>query len=268
MKDSVWGGDEDLWPVMPEPLVPSRDDLALYRKACPPALLAEDAAPRILVLGVTPALVNLPWPVRSEVHAVDYDEVMISALWHPREGAHCHFARWQEMPLPDAYFDVVVGDCSFNALPSLDEYGDVLRQVARVRKPGAPLLTRFFLQSDPPPRIDWVAAEATGALAHLRAASKRLLIMLACVEEDGSIHVPDVQVRVREQWGDFDAYLEAMGGTRADVELSKAVFGFDQRLNYPTERDVRQHFEPFFSDIRFQFPDSDVGRYCPIVRFE
>lgn len=267
MSESVWGGDGDLWPVMPEPLVPSSDDLALYRQACPSELLAADAAPRVLVLGVTPALVDFPWPTGSEVHAVDYDEVMIASLWREREGTHVHLARWQEMPLPDAYFDLVIGDCSFNALPSLADYAAVLRQVARVRKPGAPLVARFFMQSVPPPRIGWIVDEATGALADYRAASKRLLLMLACVEEDGGIHVPDVQARVREQWGEFDAYLEAMGGTRDDFELSKAVFGFDQRLNYPAERDIRRHFEPFFSDISFAFPDYDAGRHCPIVRF-
>lgn len=265
--ESVWGGDKDLWPVMPEPLVPSRTDLELYRRACPAELLREDATPRILVLGVTPPLVDLGWPSGAELHAVDYDEVMISALWMPRDGAQVHLGRWQEMPLPDDYFDLVVGDCSFNALPAIADYDDVLREVARVAKPSAPLVSRFFMQSVPPPTLSWIAAEVPNELLHLRAASKRVLVALACAEADGGLHMPTVPDCIRREWGDYEEFLLALGGPREDYELSKSVFSFDHRLNYPTERDIRQRFQPYFNDISFAYPDYDVGQNCPIVRF-
>jgi SAM-dependent methyltransferase len=265
--ESVWGTDKDLWPVMPEPLVPSRDEIALYRQICPPDLLHEDAAPRILVLGVTPPLVDLRWPRRAEVHAVDFDQVMVSAMWAPRERAHVHVARWQDIPLSDDSFDLVIGDCSFNALPGPDDYEHVLREVARVSRPGAPLVSRFFVQSEPPPQLARIAEDASGALAHLRAASKRLLVALACAEANGELHMSTVTERIRRDWGDFEDYLVALGDSAEDRDLSRLVFAYDQRLNYPTERDIRARFAPYYSDIRFEYPDHDVGAYCPIVRF-
>jgi hypothetical protein len=267
MSESVWGTDSGLWPVMPEPLVPSREDLALYVQACPPALLREDAAPRVLVLGVTPALADLPWPPKAELHAVDYDEVMVKALWHPREGAQVHLARWQEMPFEDGYFDLIIGDCSFNALSEIADYTEVLREVARVSRSGAPLIARFFMQSEPPPNLAWIAQQVPEALAHYRAASKRVLVALACAEDDGTFHMAAVRDRIGEQWGDYEDYLKALGGPPEDFELSKLVFGYDQRLNYPTERAITERFAPFYRDISFAYPAYDAGRYCPIVRF-
>jgi hypothetical protein len=267
MSESIWGADSDLWQVIPEPFKPSHDDIALYREAIPPALLAEGAAPRILVLGVTPPLIDLPWLRGSEIHAVDYDEVMISTLWRPREGAQCHQARWQEMPLPDDYFDLVIGDGSFNALASPAEYDGVLRQIARVSRPSAPLIARFFAQSQPRHTLTQIVADAPGRLAHYRAAAKRLLVLLAAANDDGTAYTPDTSGRIRDEWGDVDDYLLALGDPLDERELSKVVFEFDQRLNYPNESEIRARFEPYYSDISFAHPAYDAGRNCPIVRF-
>jgi SAM-dependent methyltransferase len=267
MSESVWGADSDLWQVIPEPFKPSTDDIALYRRAIPPELLAEDAKPRILLLGVTPPLADLPWPAGSELHAVDYDDVMIATLWKPRPGAQCHLARWQDMPLPDDHFDLVIGDGSFSALASGDDYDGVLREIARVSRPSAPLIARFFIRPEPRMSLTQVAEAAPTALAHYRAASKRLLVLLAAANPDGTAYTPDVPGRIAAEWGDLDEYLLALNDPLDERELSKVVFGFEQRLNYPTESDIRARFAPYYHDIRFDYPGYDAGHCCPIVRF-
>jgi SAM-dependent methyltransferase len=267
MANSIWGTQVDIWPTIPSPFSPSSEDLRLYQQACPPELLAEGSAPRILVLGVTPQLTNAPWPRDAELHAVDYDEQMIATLWKPREGAQCHQVRWQDMPFEDAYFDVIVGDCAFNALPSQDEYEGVLRQVARVRRPGAPLITRFFVQPDPRPTLAQVVDLARSELADLSPPAKRLLVYMASSDAESRLCNPEGAERIREQWGDLESFLGAMGQTPEDMELTKLVLTFDQRVHYPNEQDIRRRFAPFFGDIGFTYPATTIGQRCPIVRF-
>jgi hypothetical protein len=267
MANSIWGTQVDIWPTIPSPFSPSSEDLALYQQACPPELLAADATPRILLLGVTPQLANAPWPSGTELHAVDYDEQMIASLWHPREGAECHLSRWEEMPFPDAHFDLVIGDCPFNALPSQADYEGVLRQIARVRRPAAPLITRFFMHSEPRVTLAQLVDMAGGALADLPTPATRLMIYMTASDEQGRLYNPAGAQRIRDEWGDLETFLVAMGQAPEDRELTKLVLSFEQRVNYPTASEIRQHFAPFFDDIRFTYPTTGVGQNCPIVRF-
>jgi hypothetical protein len=160
--------DEEIWQTIAPPYIPSAHDVELIQRACPSAIMAQDGAPRILVLGVTPALVAAPWPERSEIHAVDYDQVMIDLHWRQAEGRHCHCARWQALPFPDRHFDLVIGDGSFNSLPSLDAYAQVLDEIARVRRPSAPLIARFFMQAQPRARLADRPGQASAAFAGWR----------------------------------------------------------------------------------------------------
>jgi hypothetical protein len=226
----------------------------------------DDSAPRVLILGVTPALVDLPWPARAEVHAVDYDQAMIDLLWRPGSGRQCHRARWQEMPFPDGFFDLVVGDCSFNALPSPADYDDVMAEIGRVRSPGAPLITRAFVQSEPRLTLAGLVGQSATMLAGLTPAHKRLLVLIASARADGTLHFPDIFGRIRDEWGDVDDYLAALGHSPAEVERSKSVYASDQRLNYPTERELADRFAPWFGRVEFAYPDYAAGRNCPTMR--
>jgi SAM-dependent methyltransferase len=263
MSDSNWHADGQLWPTIQPPLVPTEEDVRLVLQLSRPALERLASPPRILVLGVTSALLDAPWPDGSEVHSVDYDRVMIEAFWKEREGRHCHCDYWQSMPLPDACFDLVVGDCSFNAMPGLDQYHAVLTEISRVSRPGAPLVCRFFMQPEPRLTLESILARAPG----LPSSSVRLLLALASAGEDGSLAFGDVRALVTATQGDFEEYLRLLGHDAADIERTKKVLQSDQRLNYPSRAQIERKFGPFYSRIEFEHPSYDVGRYCPIVRF-
>lgn len=264
MTETKWGTDADIWPGLPPPYIPSQRDIELIHQACPPGLLDEDSSPRILVLGVTPALIGAQWPSRARLQAVDYDQVMVDHLWKQRAGASCHVGRWQQMPFPAEHFDLVIGDCSFNALPGLDHYDDVLREVLRVRRPSAPVILRFFVQPEPRLRLARLVREfedMTGS----NAAAKRLRILIAASEASGRLYFKDVPDRIRSEWGPVDDYLEALGMTEAEIAHANKTYGFDQSLNFPTKAQIVQKFEKRFSKIDFAYPEYDCGQFCPMV---
>jgi SAM-dependent methyltransferase len=200
------------------------------------------------------------------VHAVDYDQAMIDLLWRPGDGRHCHRARWQEMPFPDGFFDLVVGDCSFNALPRPDDYADVLREIGRVRSPAAALIVRAFVQSEPRLTLAGLARDGGVAVVGFRTAEVRLLVAIAAAKADGTLHFTDIPGRIREEWGNVEDYLAALSHSPADIERTRSVLALDQRLNYPTEREVAERFAPWFARIEFAYPDYAVGRNCPNIR--
>ena len=266
MTKSEWGTDTEVWRRISPPFLPRPQDLELFRRACPPGLLDAENAPRILVLGMTPALVAGPWPARSEVHAVDFDQVMIDTQWQAREGVQWHCARWQEMPFADGCFDLVIGDCSFISLPGIADYQDVLREISRVSKPSAPLVMRFFMQSDPRLELATLADDAASRFADWTPLGRSLLIPIAASEEDGSLRITDIPGKVAERWARLDDFLVAMGQPPEDRELLAQIYQLEQRLNFPSEARIRKEFGPWYPDISFAYPDYDCGAFCPIVR--
>jgi len=267
MSDSKWGADAPMWRIIPPPLVPTDEDVELVQRACPPELLASLASPKILVLGVTPALVGAPWPEASEIHAVDYDQAMIEVLWAEHEHAFCHCARWQDMPFEDDTFDLVVGDCSFNALPGISDYDSVLREIARVSRPQAPLVARFFMQQQPRLELAALPGLVEREFAHFAPPARRLIIAIAGAQSDGSTHLLEIPPRIEREWGPVDEFLAAVGQHGDDFARIKRTLALDQRLNYPTREEIVARFEPYYPDIRFTFPDYDCGRFCPTVGF-
>jgi hypothetical protein len=265
MTENNWGTDEEIWQTISPPMIPSVQDVELVRRSCPPELMDLAAAPRILVLGVTPALVDAGWPARAELHAVDYDPAMIELLWKPRASAQCHCAHWQAMPFSDGYFDLVVGDCSFNALPGLQEYDAVLREIARVKRPIAPLVARFFMQPEPRLTLALLQEYASSKFAGFGAAAMRLMVAFAASAPDGSLEFRDIPTRIREQWGSVDEYLAAIGQSPDAIARANKTYLIDQRLNYPDRHQILLHLEPYFREISFNRPNYDCGEFCPIV---
>ena len=267
MTNSNWEANEEVWRTVPPPLMPSAEDFALLEQASPPELLDKGTAPRILVLGVTPALIYAEWPPDSEIHAVDYDEVMIDIFWKEGENRQCHLDYWQKMPFPDDHFDLVVGDCSFNALPDRADYDDVLREVRRVSRPSTPMVCRFFMQPEPRLTLARLAEGMPGEFANYRIPSIRMLLMLAAAAEDGSLMLTDILRRIVEQYGDVDEYLVSLRHTPEDIARTKLAFGRDQLLNFPGWQGLLERFSPYYTDISIAFPGYDCGSFCPTVRF-
>lgn len=266
MSHSTWGTDERVWPTIPPPLIPTPEDIQLLRKMCPPELLLPASSPRILMLGATPALAEAGWPAAAELHAVDYDQVMLDLFEQSAFRAHRHSARWQAMPFPDGHFDLVIGDCSLNALPGLADYDEVLKEIVRVSKSNAPLVSRFFMQSEPRLSLVTLVERSRTEFAHYSNPSKRLLIALAASHEDGHINLADIAERVREQWGEIGDYLAALGQTSEEIARTIHIYQRNQYLNYPTKARIASKLGRYFGQIAFEFPTYDCGGYCPMVR--
>lgn len=265
MGATEWGTDVEVWSKISPPFIPTEQDIGLILDACMSALESRSRALRILVLGVTPALIDARWPSLSEVHVVDYDRAMIDAHWQPRGQTSCHCARWQEMPFPDGHFDVVVGDCSLNALPRIDDYQEVLREIARVSRPSAPFVARFFMQPEPRLSLAGLPLDAEREFVAWSPLGRSLLVPIAASERDGSLCISDIPRRIADEWGELDGFLVALGQPPEDRALLAQIYQFEQHLNFPSRDQILKELEPWYREISFAYPAYDCGTLCPVV---
>jgi len=262
MANSTWGTDVKIWPKMDPPFSPARADIEILRRYGNIQSLDDSGGARVLLLGLTPTLVDAGWPMGTVLHAVDYDQAMVDALWKVKRGAYCHLARWQEMPFQDDLFDLVIGDCSLNALPSLEAYDEVFREITRVRRPESKLISRFFVRPEPCFSLADIAAGAVVDLSKCNAAGKRLLILLAATQEDGRLFFRDIERKIIDQWGDVNSFLLELQMTEEDVNRARQTYRFDQVLNFPTQKQIEERCLEFFVKLEFIVPEYILGKFC------
>ncbi len=103
-----------------------------------PFLLDRADAANIVVMGVTPEIVQLDWPAHVRLQAFDHSAEMIASVWrpHPNLPSEVQQVRWQNMPLADHSVDCVVGDGSLTDQPaqlprgSAEDFAALARYVA------------------------------------------------------------------------------------------------------------------------------------------
>lgn len=269
---ATWHGHAGEWKraKVRAPWVPTRDDIALMRDACPASLIASNRA-RVLVLGVTPAIVLAPWPEGFEITAADYDQDMIDALWSAEAANRAEVIRadWAALPFPDDHFDLVVGDGSFCALPSLGHYPAVLAEILRVARPSAPIIARFFMRPDQPPTLhEIVSADSIALQVDHDPSELRFLTIMATCDPDGVMAHQKIAGKIQREWGDLDSYIAAVWPDEQEAATFRLAFERQQCLNFPTRRQIDEQFARFGLKGTAFTPGYRLGALCPTIRFD
>lgn len=144
-----WPSVARIWHQLGSPLRPIETDLAFYRAALADWLRdSGNRPPRALILGVTPELYHLPWPVGSRVKAVDRTLEMVRHVW-PGDGSQVLLADWRHMGWPDASFDLVLCDGGWHLVDHPAGQRELAGQLERILAPGGRFVLRMFV---PPAR--------------------------------------------------------------------------------------------------------------------
>jgi len=213
-----------------------------------PALSAPDAT--VLVLGVTPEVVQAGWPGAAALVAVDASPTIIDSMWrpNPRIASRAICAWWQDMPLADASIDAAAGDGSFNALADFADLPAVLREVHRVLRPAGTLLVRCFVRPNSAESLDDVAAAVLrGEFPHVAAFRMRLTFALAA--EGPVVRLADVLAAFNRMFPDRDHLSRATGWPRPQIDMFDVDKGTEIRLNFPTLDQLGDAVAPWF-DLR------------------
>ena len=107
-----WNVIARYWNCLGPPLRPCFDDTTAFSRLLTlPDRLKTDA----LILGVTPELYRLEWPVGSRIRAADRSRQMIDAIW-PGPADEAIEADWLDLPLEDNSLDCVLCDGGLHLL--------------------------------------------------------------------------------------------------------------------------------------------------------
>lgn len=240
------------------PFLPTQEDLRYMESAF--SRVAErftktgEPSWRGLILGVTPSLANLAWPVGTRVEAYDNSAAMVGRVW-PGDGAtpwgwrEAVVDSWETLSdRPDA-FHFACGDGSFNSFNSTAPPGVLFEILGATLKTGGICALRVYLRSPENPSPEQVIEEFISG----RWTNPSIFRFLMC----GALqHSFDEGMVV----GDFYDYCERR--LRRDPRFREAADRHADKWGVVTAaRDSR---------VRLYFPDLDLIRRLaePHLRIE
>lgn len=261
MSWDVWGRHARQWTRVGPPLRPSDQDIAFYTRAIEEA----GAAPRVLVLGVTPELARLPWPEQTALTAIDRAPAMIREVWpgYPTAGEGALCADWTTMSLPRGARDLVISDGCFGVLP-FAQYPLLLRSLEKACTPDYRLVFRLFVRPEAAESPRTVLDDALAGRIESFHAFKLRYLMAHQESTARGVSVAEVWTSWSRE-GLTPEDVEAAVGWPADQVRTIDVYR-DQELVYtfpsPAELD-HVLVEAGLAQVRKQVPTYPLGERCP-----
>lgn len=138
-----WLDVAQFWNQVGTPLRPSIEDVTFMTKIVH-EWSRNNGSIRALILGVTPELHDLDWPVGTKLMAVDRTQAMIDYVW-PGSSHAVICSNWLDMPLQNASYDIVLCDGGFHLLSHPVDQQRLINKLQRVIAPNGLCLFRLFV---------------------------------------------------------------------------------------------------------------------------
>jgi SAM-dependent methyltransferase len=216
-RSSHWPRIARSWSLVGPPLRPVAPDLALFNQAIAGWQQHGGAAPRALILGVTPEFFReLRWPPGTQLAALDGSVDMVEAVWPgPRELAHV--GSWTDMPFAAGSQDIILCDGGFGLLEVQDQQR-LLAGVARVLSPRGIFTVRLFAPMGRTGSLEDIAADL---LQHRVASLDQLKLRLWGALQGSAatgVRPSDVVAQIHAMSDNGRILVEQLGWNREHVE--------------------------------------------------
>ncbi len=217
---SHWARHAAQWGKVGSPLRPIQEDIDLYWRAINSSVAeSELAMARVLLLGVTPELTSLRWPVGSSLFACDSSLDMLQSIWplgrFPGASASTLNANWLALPLAPGACNLVVGDGSLSVFDCADDYRRCAHELYRVLQPGGCVVLRLFCPPEVPESPEQVFADLRrGHVGNFHAFKWRLVM---------AIHASNESARLADIWARWESEFP-------EPELAAALSGHWMRF--------------------------------------
>lgn len=260
-----WDAYATRWQLIGPPLRPAATDIEYLadsvRRFSPEPKTA-------LLLGVTPEIAEMAWATGCQLVAADKSEGMVRAVW-PGDTARRRaiVADWHSLDVPEAPFDVVVGDGVFTLLEFPDGYARLAGALGALVRPGGLLSLRLFCRVEPSEPLARVMSDAfAGKVGNFNVFKWRLAMAMQGNSTRG-VRLADVYRTFVEQTGGVAALASRTGWPAAIIGSIEGYRDVDERYSYSTEREVEACLAHDFEHVETWRPSYELGDRCPHLSF-
>ena len=264
--ESMWRKQSRQWQHVGAPLRPTEEDQHLLFSVARTVL--NHPAPRLMVMGVTPEVVNLPWPADAHLTAVDRCEQMIARVWQPHEAisSAVECADWHRLPFEDKRFQLVIGDGCTTQFEGESDYLEIFAELSRVLRDDGLLTMRCFIRPDTPESLDAVVTAAHAAdINNFGSLKWRLAMALVGHSQDMVIPVTRITEAFDELFPDRDALATEANWAREEIDTIDAYRDNRVCYTFPTLTELENILNPYFWLENVCTASYELASQCPIL---
>jgi hypothetical protein len=264
--ESPWPTLTTHWHHVVPPLRPAIQDLAFYWSAAE-EWIRMHGAPRVLLLGVTPQLYNLPWPLGTDFLAIDRTQSMIDLLWAgPREAVLC--SDWRSMALPDGSRDIVLCDGGLHLLTYPEEQQRLILLLKHLLSEKGICLLRLFV----PPKHSESPEAVVADLFNRKISNLSILkLRMGLALRDNAVRgvaLEEIFQKIQEAAPDLENLAAKIGWPAEHMLAIRGYQGVDFRYYYVTVQEASDMFcinPGGFQIERLETPSYELGHCCPTL---
>lgn len=268
-----WNAHAARWGLIGAPLRPGAEDLDYLRasvaRLTPGAPEARTGAARSALLpGVTPEIAELEWQPPHRLVAVDKSEGMVNAVWPgDTPSRRAIVGDWLALALPEAPFDLVVGDGVFSLFEFPSGYARLANALGAVVKPGGLLSVRLFCRPEPSEPLEQVfRALFAGAIGNFHVFKWRLAMALQGDATRG-VRLADIWTAFCEGGSSVAEVASRSGWPEPVVATIEGYRDVDERYSFSTLREVVAALAAAFDLVEIWRPSYELGERCPHLSF-
>ena len=263
-----WAALAQRWALTGCPLRPTAPDLEGYQRFANTWIESHPTAPRVLLLGVTPELYQLPWPPARDFLAVDHTPAMLTHVWPGKPDEVCN-ANWTDLPLPTASRDIALCDGGLHLLDQAQDRETVVARLHDVIAPGGLVIIRLFMLPDSPESpSDVLSALLNRQIPNLNILKLRLGMALQSSSEAGDrVSLATVWKVLREAGGDWETLAPRIGW---ELDHLSVIDTYRDSPAHYAFTSLSDSLALFCSGGRFELigkhtPDYPLGERCPVI---
>lgn len=268
-----WGKVARQWHRVGQPLRPSPDDIQALEQF---VALAKAKHPRVLLLGVTPEIAAMKWPIGTRLLAIDRSVDMIEYAWAGPSlagasglaDAQVACGDWRNLPIEDHSRDMIVGDGCLAVFDYPASFTATLECQHRVLRPGGLFSHRFFLRPEQGEETEAVFGELrAGRIGSFHLFKWRLAMSMHGAIEDG-VRLGDIWDCWHAAVPDPAALSESLNWPLETITTIDAYRDIDTRFTFFTLEEARRACAPYFKEVRRHVPKYECGERFQTLLFE
>jgi len=264
----LWEKQLKQWKLFGPPLRPVREDLDFLQREITDWISDHKGRPaRVLVLGVTPEVPALEWPVDSRVYAVDKLANMIKFVWPASQpfAAGAVIANWLQAPFARECVDFIIGDGSFTLVPWPEGYRKVLVSITDTLVPDGVLMIRFFVRPAQAESPDAVFSDLmANRIANFHVFKWRLAMSLY-QDEPAGVCVGDIWNTWKRRGLAENQVVSITGWPAEVVHTIHSYRDSIIRYTFPKVDELRNLLAETMLEIACHIPGYELGERCPTI---
>ena len=223
---------------------------------------------KALLLGVTPEIVNMNWPIGIELEAVDRSEAMAEAFWLGDIPGKRKLTQgnWWDFPAAANSFHFIFGDGIFNIQEFPGQFKTFASRMSALLHLDGLAFFRVFTRSENPASPEEVISQLRSG--HISSYQDFKLSFTIALQEDASVGYASSIPNVHQALKEMGVSAEELALLRGYSGIAEPMLALSKpqslQMCFPSQQEFIEAVSPWFHVVEVGYGGHLLAHHCPV----